>query len=79
MGFNKWNTKILCCCTFKFPCELNYESFLSVRGPGPDQRGERAGEEEGADPHLQERPPHLLRILHALRRLRLDVQAAILD
>ncbi len=50
-----------------------------MRGPGPDQRGEGAGEEEGADPHLQERPPHLLRILHALRSLRLDVKAAILD
>jgi hypothetical protein len=50
-----------------------------VRGPGPDQGGEGAGEEEGADPHLQERPPHLLRILHALRCLRLDVKAAILD
>jgi hypothetical protein len=79
MALIKWNTKIFCCCTFKSHWELNYESLLSVRGPGPDQGGEGAGEEEGADPHLQERPPHLLRILHALRRLRLHVQAAILD
>jgi hypothetical protein len=79
MVLKKRNRKILCCCTFKSHRELNYESLSSVRGPGPDQGGEGEGEEEGADPHLQERPPHLLRILHALRRLRLDVQAAILD
>ncbi len=79
MGFDTWHTKIFSCCTFKSHWELNYESLLSVRGPGPDQRGEREGEEEGADPHLQERPTHLLRILHALRSLRLDVQAAIVD
>ena len=49
-----------------------------MRVQGPHQGGEGEGEEEGAAAHLQERPPHLLRLLHALRRLRLHVQAPVI-
>jgi hypothetical protein len=46
--------------------------------PGEGLRALRGREEEGADPHLQERSPHLPRLPPAIRRLRVHVQAPVI-
>ncbi len=46
--------------------------------PGEGLRAIRGREEAGADPHLQERSPHLPRLPPTIRGLRVYVQAAII-